>query len=238
MIITGCITMLAAAAISFFFPSTLPIFPNPKCTVTLSHLTCLTLGIILFFLPQLKHLQALIFITESFIAVSTGYEQLGLILFLAFIATLFFNHDLKTNKKIKFPIITILWILIILSNIPYGLPRVLMLFITSIFSLAIFLFFYNETKNHSKVLIPVKSAKNINFPKPGEKLFLSNYDLSERQKSLILLIIEQSYTYKELAELIHFSESTVKAEMQKIFKTFETPNLTSLHLFLSQYIVE
>ena len=82
------------------------------------------------------------------------------------------------------------------------------------------------------------TKSNITLPeKAGSKINLKDYNLTDRQISLIKSYLRTNASYSELANEHNISISLVKYEMRLIFSLFEVPNLRELHVLLYQYVI-
>ena len=81
--------------------------------------------------------------------------------------------------------------------------------------------------------VPVKSE--IKLPSYGEKLYLSDYNLSDRQNKFLIEYLKTGKSYKSMAEIFIVSESIIKTEMSRIQRKFGVKNREDLRVLLLQY---
>lgn len=84
-------------------------------------------------------------------------------------------------------------------------------------------------------LPPSMVDSEINLPKLGNPISLSDYNLSNRQKEILSEYLKYGTSYKNLAQKFIVSESTVKTEMARIQKQFGVKNREDLRVLLLQY---
>ena len=70
------------------------------------------------------------------------------------------------------------------------------------------------------------------------KIHLEEFGLSERQINLVKDYLINKTGYKELGQKYFMSTSTVKKDMNDVFKKFDVKNINELYLLLIQYEVE
>ena len=83
--------------------------------------------------------------------------------------------------------------------------------------------------------VPVKSE--IKLPSYDEKLYLSDYNLSDRQNKFLMEYLKNGKSYKSMAEIFIVSESIIKTEMSRIQRKFGVKNREDLRVILLQYEV-
>ena len=90
------------------------------------------------------------------------------------------------------------------------------------------------------VFIPTKNNLEslINLPERGSKIHLEEFGLSERQINLVKDYLINKTGYKELGQKYFMSTSTVKKDMNDVFKKFDVKNINELYLLLIQFEVE
>ena len=186
---------------------------------------------------DLKFLQTFVFFLQGIVMTLDGIIFLGVFLYSIGIVMLFCYQYLEKNIKLKLGIIFSIWFISLTALIRNHLLNFLMAVSYTFFLMFIYIYLYNIIKHSLLRLFPITALNlsSITLPEVGTVLDLNQFGLSERQ---ILLVREFSKTrasYKELAEKVIISESTVKKEMIEIFRKLGVKNLTSLSFLLSQY---
>lgn len=77
----------------------------------------------------------------------------------------------------------------------------------------------------------------VALPEKGSVLDLKSLGLTERQIDCINYTVTTSYSYRQIAEKLITSESTVKKDMQDLFRLFGVKNREMLRLLLVQYTI-
>ena len=110
----------------------------------------------------------------------------------------------------------------------------------SIFCFAFYMWIYYTLKAKLSCLFPknVRENDTIKGKPAGSVIKLSDYNLSERQKNLLLDHLYNKLSYKDLSEKYFVSISTVKKIFADIFKIFNVSNIEELRILLLQYQVE
>ena len=80
-------------------------------------------------------------------------------------------------------------------------------------------------------------SPSINLPEKGTELDLKSLGLTDRQIACIEYTITTSYNYKQIADKLITSESTVKKDMQDMYKFFGVKNREMLRILLLQYTI-
>ena len=142
---------------------------------------------ILLFIKENYRLQSLILFIQGICTAITGYEILGAFLYSAMFVILFVNKFFTTNTKKKLIILVCIWILTIFSLLVISYTRFITVLIISFFFATFYAYIYKKTEDILSIFVPTKTnfLSNNALPKQGEELFLSKFDLSERQ--IILL---------------------------------------------------
>jgi len=78
----------------------------------------------------------------------------------------------------------------------------------------------------------------IALPKKGDILVLDKLGLTRRQIACIRYTLDSSWNYKKIAGILCTSESTVKKEMQELYRLFGVKNRELLRLLLVQYKIQ
>lgn len=199
------------------------------------------ISIIIFLFPKRYFLLYIGLISQSIFCIILGYIGLGVFLFTLFII-LFYILSPFTEKtqKICISIFFIAFSFVLFGCIPYGLERFLMALATLFFIATAFICVVQLFKTKLKSFIPLINqnlyiSPDITLPKPGEILNINNYDLSEREKSLLFDVMKNNNTYGELSIKYSISKSLIKKEMSKILEYFGCRNMESLKIVFSQF---
>ena len=195
---------------------------------------------ILLFIKENYRLQSLILFIQGICTAITGYEILGAFLYSAMFVILFVNKFFTTNTKKKLIILVCIWILTIFSLLVISYTRFITVLIISFFFATFYAYIYKKTEDILSIFVPTKTnfLSNNALPKQGEELFLSKFDLSERQIILLKDFIKNKSTYNNLAKKYNVSISTVKKDMADIFTKFNVANNNELFILLSQFVVK
>ncbi|HPX26008.1 MAG TPA: hypothetical protein PLG87_04315 [Treponemataceae bacterium] len=195
--------------------------------------------ILIIIFPRRKKLIIIPIFAESIFTVLIGYEFLGIILY-AFTLIMLFAWDFfihRFKRKILFAII--LWILILLSLIPFGIDRFFFAVGVSLFNLSIYFCIYSLLFSKLSHLIPeirILQDKDVKpIPKPGSLLVFQDYPFTERQIMCIYLVMQGTSSYKSIADRLAISISVIKKEMLEIYHFFGVKNREMLYILLSQY---
>ncbi len=211
-------------------------FPNPQVLIPIMTLICIIACIFLIIKPETKQIEIGILLSQSLITMWTGYETLGMFFYFSMIVILFgygFFRKLFYRKTI---ILSFIWFIFILGIIPFGITRFLTVLLTFLFVITFNYAVYSHFKTLLAPLLPEQSLKaKIKLPSIGNKIYLTECGLSERQKLLLLDFINNNLTYKELADKYCISISTVKTDMAYILRIFGISNNNDLRIMLSQY---
>ena len=153
---------------------------------------------------------------------------------------LFANKFFTTNAKKKISIFVVIWILTVLSLIPFGIQRFFLELVISFFFAGFYAYVYKKMEHTLSVFIPAKNNLEslINLPERGSKINLEEFGLSERQINLVKDYLTNKTGYKELGQKYFMSTSTVKKDMNDVFKKFDVKNINELYLLLIQFEVE
>lgn len=241
MCASACIIQALAFYISLnheAFKST--IIPFPNIVIPTLNITTSVLCLFLTFFPKFSYLKISILFVQSVATTLNELEILGTFLYAAAIILLFCDRFFKIKVKRKIIILSVIWFLVSLGTIPFGLHRFLRVVALSLFFITFYLSIYFRLEEYLTPLLPVKALtkSNITLPeKAGSKINLKDYNLTDRQISLIKSYLRTNASYSELAKEHNISISLVKHEMRLIFSIFEVPNLRELHVLLYQYVI-
>lgn len=187
------------------------------------YIFCITLGMISLFFP---YKQKLYYIALSSLAtwdIIKGDEITAILLFFILVILLTCNGFFFKRTPFKITGIFLFWIslfilTVLLNNI--DLIRVLYFCTISLFSLGAFTTIILLLKQK------LKNKKDLSETS-SNKLELKLAKLTERQYNCLVCILNNKQ-YKEIASELNISVSTVKLEVARLLKTFESSNKTEL----------
>ena len=243
--VVGLAFLLIAAIISIFYNgdsrSIIEKIADTSIVIPAVHFFCVFLAIIYNIRLKPFYLIAILII-ESELTILTNYEELGIFFFYATLIYIVCT-DLLVEKKKKTRHFTIMFIVHIITlglSYTHGIKGVVVAIGYSCFCFAFYMWIYSILKAKLSCLIPKNVRENdIFIGKPaGSVIKLSEYSLSERQRTFIIEHIHNKLTYKELSEKYFVSVSTVKKIFADTFKVFNVSNIEELRLLLLQYQVE
>ena len=233
MLLTAFILLFIATIISFKNKNFLPtIIPFRAIIVPIINATSALLCFILLFIKENYRLQCLILFVQGICTALTGYELLGAFLYSAMFVLLFVNKFFTNKPKKKLIFLVSVWILTNFSLLPISKLRFLIAFVISSV--------FKKLEDILSVFIPAKKSiiPSENFPKQGEELILKDFNLSERQITILKDFIENKTTYLDLARKYNISISNVKKEMSEIFTRFNVTNNNELYILLKQFVIK
>lgn len=241
--------LIMAAAASFNHePSSYVIFPNPKISVFVINSVCALICICLTVFPQNVVLQCSIVFIQAITTTLTNYEMLGTFLYAAFIILCFCNGFFKTKLKEKIVAIIFVWFIVLIlygyeafqKNHSRWIFNFLLQFSISVFFFGFYFYVYKKLESLLTTLVPAKPLhkSSIELPATGTVLYLSKYNLTDRQIKLVMEYLESNSNYEALSRMFYISKSTVKKDMTEVFSKFGVSNLKELHILLLQYIVK
>lgn len=241
MCASACIIQALAFYISLnheAFKST--IIPFPNIVIPTLNITTSVLCLFLTFFPKFSYLKISILFVQSVATTLNELEILGTFLYAAAIILLFCDRFFKIKVKRKIIILSVIWFLVSLGTIPFGLYRFLRVVALSLFFITFYLSIYFRLEQYLTPLLPIKELVKQNkvMPKPGSEIELADYGLTERQIALVKTYLKTTSSYKELANEYNISLSLVKHEMREVFSIFEVNNLKELHILLLQYNIK
>lgn len=214
------------------------LIPYSKYVVLVVHGICALTCLFLVIKPVFS-LSILVLLIESFITLNITYEQLGVFLFYVCYILLFCNGSLVHKFVTKTFFLFLFHLISLLGVISHGITKFVIAFGSSIFFLVMLLWIYNILKVRFSCIIPSAVTQNslLKNKQPGSQLILSEFELTERQKNMILDNLQNNLSYKDLSEKYFVSLSTVKKDFSEIFRVFSVAKLEELHLLLMQYQV-
>ena len=251
MCFLGMIVLTIASIMSYkHVPSVATIIPKPEYTVFAVNAASALLALLLVIFPNNWQPQVIILFIQAISTTCTGYDTLGTFLYAAFTILCFINGFFKTHAKEKIIILILIWCLALAGDAFYVLNtfphdkrayfRMVLEIAISIFFFGFYFYVYKKLESLLVTLVPAKPNKNpnLNLPKQGTNLYLSQYGLTERQINIVLEYLESQKSYEALGEQFFISKSTVKKDMSEIFEKFDVKNIKELHILLLQYIVK
>lgn len=247
--------VLAIASVMSFNhkPVHMTVIPNPQYTIFGINSLSALFALILVIFPTSWKTMASLLLFQSISTTLTGYDTLGTFLYSGCIILCFCNGFFKTRLKLKILIFIIIWMLVLAGYGFYalnndnpefigirGLYRLILEIAISIFFFGFYFYIYKKLEVLLVTLVPAKNVMNTNekLPKPGSTLYLSDFNLTERQTKLVLEYLNTQKNYEALSEQFYISKSTVKKDMTEVFEKFSVTNLKELHILLLQYIVK
>lgn len=196
--------------------------------------SCAVLCLFFIFFPRKQVLLLTILTMQSVYDVLTGFEILGLFLFLFINLILFCKGFFCQNFLKKLVIIFSIWILLLTTLLAFGIERFIFTFVITLFMISAFFYIHYLLIHRLSYLFPEVNKDKIKV-EAGTILKIKDLDLTERQEKCLLAYQGRFPTYKELAEILLVSESTIKLEMSKIFKKIGVKNREELKMIMSRY---
>ena len=238
-LIFSFIILMIATVLSFILPAeTRSVIPYPKIIIPFINTICTILCFLTIFKMNWYMLQYAILFIESICTILTGYELLGIFLYSAFLIKLFVNGFFVKKLFPKIFILILIWLITILGLIPFGFERVILSYASLCFFCTFYLHIYKKMENDLiRYMPPVPVKSEIKLPPYGEKLYLSDYNLSDRQNKFLMEYLKNGKSYKSMAEIFIVSESIIKTEMSRIQRKFGVKNREDLRVLLLQYEV-
>ena len=143
MCASACIIQALAFYISLnheAFKST--IIPFPNIVIPTLNITTSVLCLFLTFFPKFSYLKISILFVQSVATTLNELEILGTFLYAAAIILLFCDRFFKIKVKRKIIILSVIWFLVSLGTIPFGLYRFLRVVALSLFFITFYLSIY------------------------------------------------------------------------------------------------
>lgn len=198
--------------------------------------------IIYLFIPHHTWIIFWLFFIESVQMILTGFENVGIVMYINFFAVLCASGNARKHFKLKFAFFMVLLFLLLLPIIwTMDLFDFFYYVGFSCFLVGCFVILYFMLKDQLSFLftdinVPDLVPQAI-LPEKGSILNLKSLGLTERQIACINYTLNSSYNYKKIAEILITSESTVKKDMQDLYKFFGVKNREMLRLLLVQYTI-
>ena len=241
MLISAFSVLLTATILSIINDNDIPtVIPFHTTVVPIINGLSAFLCLVLLFIKENYRLQCLILFVQGICTALTGYEVLGAFLYSAMFVLLFANKYFTTNPKKKIFIFVLIWILTVLSLIPFGIQRFILELVISFFFAGFYAYVYKKLEHILSIFIPVKNDSQIidKLPERGSKIKIEEFGLSERQIKFVKDYLKNKSSYKELGEKYFTSTSTVKKEMREVFDKFNVKNINELYMLLVQFVIE
>lgn len=212
---------------------------GPRIAIVILHILCSCASLYLFIKPNLRIF--IIFLQlEGITGFFTQLEFMGIFFFYTSTFILFFMYSNERDLK-KFRIKTCIWGFFHILCLAFSFTRSWNFGLTcvfgSIYTGLFFMLFYKIIRARFSVFTSANEYMNpvLKNLKPGQSLYLKDYGLTDRQRSLVLDCLYNRLTYKQLSEKYNISVSLVKYEFSNIFKIFEVSKLEELTILLLQY---
>lgn len=218
------------------------LYPHTNYLVPIINVSCTFFTIIFILCPTKIWLILFVLLVEATHLILTGYHYIGVFLYINSLILFFcFGYAQKKFKLKSIISISILFFLLFTLIPSYGLGEFFFSIGLTFFSLACYVIIYKLLSDKLSFLlgdyyIP-DYAPLLDLPEKGSTLDLHKLNLTERQIACIHYTIDSTYNYKKIAEELITSESTVKKNMQDLYKLFGVKNREMLRLLLIQYTI-
>ncbi|HQC27348.1 MAG TPA: helix-turn-helix transcriptional regulator [Treponemataceae bacterium] len=238
---SGFVALGISVLIDVFFgihnPQTL--IPFVEITTFAINFVSMSLCLMIIIWPKQKKYTLLVLLIESIYTMAIGYEFISLTLYGLFLIFLFTMDFYSQKLRLKGFISLIIWILLLLTLIPFGWNRFFLCFGLSFFTFSSYLCIYWVLFQKLSIVPSDYQLHTVNFklPKVGNILHIAQFPLSQRQIQCVYYLLNGFYTYKEISDLCCISVSVIKKEMLDIYKVFGVQNREMLYFLLSQYTV-
>ena len=240
--IVGFMFLLCAGICSLFLgghpASIIEKFAPTTIVIPTVHFICCFITLIIIFRPSYYNM-AFVLVIESILTVLTEYENLGIFFFYAALSLITIKDIFEQKRKVLIISLTIVHFLTLIGSYPFGLLRMIINTVSSLFVFVFCFWIMNLLKAQFSCYIPKNITTNqvLSKVKPGEVIHLSDYGLSERQQNFVIANLHNK-SYKEISEEFYVSISTVKKEFSDVFKVFSVDNLNELRILLRQYQID
>ena len=217
----------------------LSIIPYSRTVLLIVHGLCALATFVTIIRPSAIMQIAILFV-ESVITIETNYDVLGIMFFYCALIIILMRGLFKKHIKTPVTVLFILHIISIFLSYTHGWAKTLISLGCSAFFFTFYMWIYSILKSRLSCVIPstVTNNKSLGGKLPGQAIHLSDYNLSERQISLVMDYFHNNMSYKDLSDKYNISVSLVKKEFSDVFKIFEVNKLDELHILLLQYVVE
>ena len=241
MIFFAMLVQIIASVISITIEDFSKAFlPHFDIVVPIVNISCSTICLFLLIKPKFRFLQSVVLFLQGITMTLNNLIFLGVFLYCLGIVLLFCYGYIKTQNIKKNFLFTIPILLCFFLILPTSKSSFFMAWAFSLFILCSYFHLYNTIKNSIFDLFPFLSGKisSRDMPETGSSIKLSDYGLSERQIDILRKYLQDSSSYKELAETFLISESSIKKEMATICKNMGVKNTDILSILLQQYKIE
>lgn len=219
---------------SFFYPYT-------NILVPAVNIFTLVATIVYLFIPNQVWFLFFLYLLETVNLIFTGFPVVGITLYINFFAFFCAGGYAKSHFKIKFAVAALILISMISLEYRHSLTDIIYYVAFSSFEMECYFLLYFMLQERLCFLfkdVDVPGlAPEITLPPKGSVLNLKEMGLSERQISCIHYTLSTNFNFKKIAEELITSESTIKKEMQYLYKLFGVKNRELLRLLLIQYTI-
>ena len=218
------------------------LYPYTNVLVPATNLFTLIATIVYLFIPKQIWLLFFLYLLETVNLMLTGFPRIGITLYVNFFAFFCAGGFAKRYFKTKAAIAGTFLLLLILANYNSTTIYDLVFYIAfAAFEMGCYILLYFILQERLSFLfteVEVPGIKPVvKLPPRGSSLNLQELGLTERQISCIKYTLNTNYNYKKIAEELITSESTVKKDMQDLYKIFGVKNRELLRLLLVQYTI-
>lgn len=213
--------------------------PYARIFIPIIHGICSIVAFILIFKFDYIILYFL-FQVESLVCIITRYEILGIFFFFISIFLIFIIYYQTRPVKYIVCVSYAVHLCALAYTFTYGWTNFLIAVFTSFYMFVVYFWLYNLLKVRFACFKPsmIMNNSTIGDKLPGTTLYLSEFNLTERQISFVLDFVNNNLTYNDLTEKYYVSLSTVKKEFTEVFKIFGVTKNDELKLLLLQYVIE
>ena len=182
-----------------------------------------------------------LYLLETVNLMFTGFPVVGITMYINFFAFFCAGGHAKTHFKAKFLAAGLCLVSMIAVKYHASVTDMFFYLAFAAFETGCYFLLYFMLQEQlgflfANVDVP-GLAPEIELPPKGSVLNLKEAGLSERQISCINYTLNTNYNYKKIAEELITSESTIKKEMQCLYKRFGVKNRELLRLLLVQYTI-
>ena len=237
----GVLALATGTLLNIVFGSNYPdsVVPHTSVVTPVVNGVCTVLAVVYVFFPLNRCLLMVILGIQCVYDVLTGFDILGLFLFMFINLLLFCDGWYKVEPRRKVICMLCGWLLTLFALIPFGIERFVFTIVLTIFMLATFNCIYHLlTDKLSGLLLDMESIQGrakVSLPPPGSTLNLYELGLTERQCGCVDACLRGGISYRMLADRYNVSESAIKKDMSFLYRFFGVPNRELLRLLLTQY---
>lgn len=237
----GMVALATGTILNIVFGSNYPdsLIPHTSVVTPVVNGACTVLAMVYVFFPLNKCLLMVILGIQCVYDVLTGFDILGLFLFMFINLLLFCGGWYKVELRRKVTSMFCGWLIVLLTLIPFGVERFVFAAVLTVFMLATFNCIYHLlTDKLSGLLLDMESIQGkakISLPASGSTLNLYELGFTERQCGCVDACLRGGISYRMLADKYNVSESAIKKDMSFLYRFFGVPNREMLRLLLTQY---